>query len=113
VDRFGIDQPGSSIMSKILNLVVSRYFGMAFAGAIFMATNAQAGPSYSLASADPSSQTEQPTTPLATTTNPSTEAPNQPSQTAAGEPSKPVPIKHISRRKVEIIRELHRHGIYW
>jgi hypothetical protein len=111
VQRLGIDQLGSSIMSKILNLVVSRYFGMAMAGAIFMATNAQAGPSYSLAAAGPSSQTEQPTSPQATTTT--TEAPKQPPQTAAAEPSKPVPIKHISRREAEIIRELHRYGIYW
>jgi hypothetical protein len=111
VQRLGIDELGSSIMSKILNLIVSRYFGMALAGAIFMATSAQAGPSYSLAAADPSSETEQRASPQATT--PTTEAPKQPPQTAAAEPSKPVSIKHISRREAEIIRELHRHGIYW
>ena len=61
-------------MSEILNLVVSRYFGMALAGAIFMATNAQAGPSYSLASAGPSSQTEQPTVRRQPAPRPSSEA---------------------------------------
>lgn len=102
-------------MSNILNLVVSRYFAIALAGAIFAATGAQAGPSrnLSVASTEPTPQAGQPATPQATTSNPSTEAPKQPPQTDAGEPSKPVPIKHISRREAEIIRELHRHGIYW
>ena len=38
-----IDQHRSSIMSKILNLVVSRYFAIALAGAVFVANNVQTG----------------------------------------------------------------------
>jgi hypothetical protein len=103
-------------MSKILNLVVSRYVAIALAGAVFAATGAQAGPSrsLSLASTEPTPQAEQPTTnPQATATNAPAEAPKQSPQTAAAEPSKPIPIKHLSRKEAEIIRELHRHGIYW
>jgi cytoskeletal protein RodZ len=114
--HLGIDQQGSSIMSKILNLVISRYFAIALAGALFAATAAQAGPSrsLSLASTEPTPQTEQPaTTPQASTTPAPTEAPKQSPQTTAAEPSKPIAIKHLSGREAEIIRELHRHGIYW
>jgi hypothetical protein len=103
-------------MSKILNLIVLRYFAIALAGAVFVATSAQAGPSrsLSLASANSNPQAEQPaTTTPETTTAPASTEPKQPPQTAAAEPSKPVSIKHISRRESEIIRELHRHGIYW
>jgi hypothetical protein len=38
-----IDQQRSSIMSKILNLIVSRYFAVAVAGAVFVANNAPTG----------------------------------------------------------------------
>jgi hypothetical protein len=107
----------SSIMSKILNLFISRYFAIALAGAFFAATGAQAGPSrnLSLAWADPSSQTEQPATatPQASGTAAPTKAPKQSPQTTAAEPSKPIAIKHLSGKEAEIIRELHRHGIYW
>ena len=103
-------------MSKILNLIISRYFAIALAGALFAATGAQAGPSrsLSLASTEPTPQTEQPaTTPQASSAPTSTEAPKQPPQTTAAVPSKPITIRHISGREAEIIRELHRRGIYW
>jgi hypothetical protein len=45
VQHLGNDQQWSSIMSRILNLIISRYFEVALAGAIFVATHAQVGPS--------------------------------------------------------------------
>jgi hypothetical protein len=101
-------------MSKILNLVVSRYFAIALAGAIFVATNAQASPSrsLSLASADPSSQAQQPAAaPQTPAPAPTTEAPKQAPEATTTKPSKPK-IKHVST-EARIIHELHRHGIYW
>jgi hypothetical protein len=101
-------------MSRIFSTIASHYFAVALAGAVFAATGAAADPSrsLSLASTDATPQAEQPTTtPQAPTTNAPTEAPKQ--QTTAAEPSNPIVIKHLSRREAEIIRELHRHGIYW
>lgn len=103
-------------MSRIFSTIASHYFAIALAGAIFAATGAQAGPSrgLSLASTEPTPQVEQPTTtPQASTTKAPSEAPKQSPQTTAAEPSKPIPIMHLSRKEAEIIRELHRHGIYW
>jgi cytoskeletal protein RodZ len=99
-------------MSRILNLVVSRYFGIALAGAVFMATNAQARPSYSQASADPNAQVQQPSaSPQSPASAPTTEAPKQAPETTAAEPSKPK-AKYVST-EARIIYELHRHGISW
>ena len=103
-------------MSKIFNLVISRYFAFALAGALFAATGAQAGPSRGLtmASKEPTPPTEQPAiSPQASTAPASAEAPNPVPQTPAAAPSRPIAIKHLSGREAEIIRELHKHGIYW
>ena len=64
-----------SIMSRILNIVVSRYFAFALAGAIFATTGALPSPSRSksLASTEATAQSEQSkTNSQATTTNAST-----------------------------------------
>jgi hypothetical protein len=101
-------------MGKILSLLVSRYFAIALAGAVFVATNAHAGPSrgLSLASADPSPQSQEPApAPSAPASAPTTEAPKQAPAPTKAEPSKPK-AKHIST-EARIVRVLHSHGIYW
>jgi hypothetical protein len=81
-------------MSKILNLIFSHYVGLFFAGVLFVSTGAQAGPggAVNVASAE-SSDGQRPT--------PTTQT------------SPPIAIKHLSKREAQLVRELHRHGIYW
>jgi hypothetical protein len=82
-------------MSKILNFIFSHYVGIFFAGVLFVSTGAQADPTgvVSVASAE-SSESQRSTTPATQT-------------------SRPIAIKHLSKREAELVRDLHRHGIYW
>jgi hypothetical protein len=93
-------------MSKLFNILVSRYFAIAFAGAVFAATGAQAGPSNTLrmASTDDTAQPEQPARIPQASSAPASETTTQ---------RRPVAIMHLSKKEAEIVRELHRHGIYW
>jgi len=91
-------------MSKIFSMLVSRYFAIALAGAVFAAgAQAALANSQRMASTDDMSQPEQPvSSPPASSTN-----------TPATTQSRPVAIMHLSKKEAQIIRELHRHGIYW
>lgn len=93
-------------MSKLFNILASRYFAIALAGAVFAATGAQAGPSNTLrmASTDETPQPEQPASIPQASSAPASKTTTQ---------SRPVAIMHVSKREAQIVRELHRHGIYW
>ena len=94
-------------MSRILNFIFSHYAGLFFAGVVFVSTGAQAQPSglLDVASAE-SSEGQSSTTPPTQTA-----APNADFETTRQ--TQPIAIKHLSKKEAQIIRELHRHGIYW
>jgi hypothetical protein len=98
-------------MSRIFSSIISHYFAAALAGAIFAASGAQAGTLVSLASTEASPQTEQPA--QSSTTTAVREAAKESPQATDAEPSKPIPTMHLSKKHAQIIRELHRRGIYW
>jgi hypothetical protein len=82
-------------MSKILNFIFSHYVGLFFAGVLFVSTGAHADPAgvVNVASAESSE--------------------GQRSMAPATQASQPIAIKHLSKREAQLVRELHRHGIYW
>ena len=95
-------------MSRILNFIFSHYVGLFFAGVVFVSTGAQAHPSGALDVASAESSEGQPSTTPPTQT-PALNAPD--SETTRQ--TQPIAIKHLSKKEAQIIRELHRHGIYW
>ena len=100
-------------MSKILNLLISRYLTIAVAGAVFASTSgAQAGLSrnLSLASAETDTQIHQPAATAPSSPGAPTEQPKLPETTITAESKSKA--KHLSTES-RIIHELHRHGIYW
>ena len=108
-------------MSKMLNWVFRHYVKIALAAAIFVATNAHAGPSQgvNLATAEPAPLNE----PGQLTATNATQAPSAATTPAAipetTTPATPQPteVARPTKRKMtietRIIYELHRHGIYW
>lgn len=92
-------------MSKILNLIFSHYVGLFFAGIVFVSTGAHAQRSSAL---DVASAESHPSI------APSTQlpSPNAPSSETA-KATQQIAIKHLSKKEAEIVRELHRRGVYW
>jgi hypothetical protein len=84
-------------MSRILNFIFSHYAGLFIAGVVFCSTAAQAQLAGTVNVASSESSESQPSA-----------AP--PAQTPA---TKPVAIMHLSKREAQLVRELHRHGVYW
>jgi hypothetical protein len=82
-------------MSRILNFIFSHYVGLFFAGVLFVSTGAQADSTgvVNVASAETSE--------------------SQRAAAPATQTSQPITIKHLSKREAQLVRELHRHGIYW
>lgn len=95
-------------MRKILNLVFFHYVGLFLAGAVFASTGARAEPAAVVNVAAVESSESQPSTTLATRTS----SPNPPS-TETNSQTRSIAIKHLSKREAQLVRELHRHGIYW
>ena len=93
-------------MRKILNLVFFPCVGLFLAGVVFVSTGARAEPVVNVAAAE--SAQSQPSTTLATRTS----APNPPA-TETNSQTRSIAIKHLSKREAQLVRELHRHGIYW
>jgi hypothetical protein len=89
-------------MSKILNFMFSHYAGLFFAGVVFVSAGTQASPAGALDVAFVEIPESQPSTEPATGAN--SETPPQ---------TQPIAIKHLSKREAQLVRELHRHGIYW
>jgi hypothetical protein len=95
-------------MSRILNFIFSHYVGLFFAGVVFVSTSAQAQSSGALNVASvESSESQPPATP--STQTPALNAPA--SQTTTQ--TQPIAIKHLSKKEAQIVRDLHRRGIYW
>jgi len=95
-------------MSKVLNFIFSHYVGLFFAGAVFVSTGAQAQRSSALDVASAESVESHPSITLSTHSR----APNAPSSDTAKR-TQQIAIKHLSKKEAEIIRELHRRGVYW
>ena len=95
-------------MRKILNLVFFHWVGLFFVGVVFVSTGARAEPAAVVNVAAAESSESQPSTTLATRTS----APNPPA-TETNSQTRPIAIKHLSKREAQLVRELHRHGIYW
>jgi hypothetical protein len=95
-------------MSRILNFIFSHYVGLFFAGVVFVSAGAQAQTSRALNVASAESSESQPST----TPSTQTPAPSAPASETTRQ-TQPIAIKHLSKKEAQIVRELHRHGVYW
>jgi hypothetical protein len=113
------DQQWSSIMSRMLSLVLRYYVQAILAAALLVSPDAHAGQSrgLSLATAEaplPNEARQQAPEPQQTPAKPALDVPPQSTTCARIEPAV---VAKLSRRHVSlearVIHELHRHGIYW
>jgi hypothetical protein len=96
-------------MSKILNFIFLHYVGLFFAGVVFVSTTAQAQLSGTLNVASSESTESQGSVAPSSTPAPVAKAP----ASETNKPTQPIAIKHLSKKEAQLVRELHRHGIYW
>jgi hypothetical protein len=95
-------------MQKILKFVFVHSVWLSLAAAVFVSTGARAEPAAIVNVAAVQSPEIEPSTALPTQAS----APNPPVAETNSQ-TRSIAIKHLSRREAQLVRELHRHGIYW